>query len=63
MLSGRSVLHLIHGVELALELNEVARTGRASVEETLLELVQGIHHLQEIALLQEELIILQVCLL
>ena len=60
MLIYRSVLDLVHLVELSLEEHELLARVRLGVDHALLVLLEGVHHLEEVALGHEELIVLGV---
>lgn len=55
VLNNRSVLDLVHLVELAFEKNEVLARVRLGVHHALLVLLKGVDHLEEVALVHEEL--------
>ena len=63
MLVDTTVLYFIHGIELSLEDNEVTCLGRVLIKHVLLELIESIDDLEEVALSKEEFEILEVCLL
>ena len=58
-----AVLDLVHLVQLSLELDKLLAALRLSVDNTLLVLLQGVHHLQEVTLLEEELEVFGVALI
>ena len=63
MLIDGAVLDLVHLVQLSLELDKLFAALRLSVDNTLLVLLQGVHHLQEVTLLEEELEVFGVALI
>ena len=63
MFPNRSILNLVHLVELFLEHNEVFSLWRLFVEHAILELFESVHNLQEVSLTQEELEIFLTCLI
>jgi len=52
------VLHLVHLVKLSFEENKLLAEVALSVNKTVLELLEGVDHLEEIVLLQEEVKVL-----
>ena len=53
----RSITDFIELVQLSLKLNEVLSSVTVDVNHTFLELLQCVNYLEEIALIQEEIII------
>lgn len=63
MLIDTTILDLIHGIELSLEENEITSSWGVLVKETFLKLLQSVNNLEEVAIAQEELEILERSLL
>lgn len=63
MLVDRTVLHLIHGIKLTLEQHKIASAGRVLIKYVVLEALEGVDYLEEVAVSEEVLVIFLVCLL
>jgi hypothetical protein len=58
-----SVRDFIHGIKLSLEENEISCFRGILVKDILLELLKSINNLEEVAMTQEELVILDLSFL
>lgn len=63
MLVDATVLYLVHGVELSLEQNKLASSWGILVEQALLEFLKSVNNLEEVAVVEEEAVILEGSLL
>lgn len=63
MLVDATVLDLVHSVELSLKQDELTSPWGVLVEEALLELLKSINNLEEVAVVEEETVILEGSLL
>jgi len=62
MLSCRAVLHLVHLVELSLEDHKLPSIFRLLIDDSLFELLKGVHYFQEVSVLEEEVKVAQLSL-
>ena len=57
MLVHRSVAHFVQFVQLSLELHEVFASFTVNVDHACLELFEGVNHFEEVALIEEVVVI------